>query len=82
VVAPGRPQGPPLQRDSFTPSFCRDVCAAREFHSKPSNPLQRAEDPEWQGARDYTARLGREVSENLILAVDGVRLLVNEGARI
>jgi hypothetical protein len=32
------------------------------------------------GARDYTGRLGREASENLIPPVDRVRLLVNEGA--
>jgi|GEM_PF-6629131 len=38
-------------------------------------------DPEWSGTRDYTGRLGREVSGNLVLAVDRVRLLVNEGAR-
>jgi len=44
--------------------------------------VQRAGEPEWPGARDYTGRLGREVSENLILAVDRVGLLVNEGARI
>jgi hypothetical protein len=43
---------------------------------------KRAEDPEWPGARDYTGRLGREVSENLILVVNRVGLLVNEGARI
>jgi hypothetical protein len=44
--------------------------------------LQRAEDPGQSGARDCTGRLGGEVSGNRILAVDRLRLLVNEGAGI
>jgi hypothetical protein len=39
-------------------------------------------DPERPGARDCTGRPGREASENLILAVDRVRLLADEGARV
>ena len=44
--------------------------------------VKRAEGPEWSGACDYTGRLGKEVSGNLILAVGRVRLLVNEGTRV
>jgi hypothetical protein len=38
--------------------------------------------PKWSGARDYTGHLGREVTENLILAVDRARVLANEGRQL
>jgi hypothetical protein len=44
--------------------------------------VQRAETPQWSGARDCTGRVGSEVSENLILTVDRLRLVGNEGGRV
>jgi hypothetical protein len=82
---------PPFRRLALLPAASRGArqrlgaggAGRRQTFVNPSADGEESRfDPEWPGARDYAGRLGREVSENLIPAVDRVRVLVNEGARI